>query len=131
MKPPSPTATEYQRVSRLVFLAIQALHVENAQRPVGNIFANVADATIGGTLNGVGSLVGLSNNFSTRFRISLIDFEVTSVIENFGFVTTVDPYYQRPTTVSLVHFSVLPEANTAVLLGLGLFGLGITRSRRR
>jgi hypothetical protein len=95
-----------------------------------NIFTNVADITIGGTLNGVGSLVGLSDDFSTRFRISLIDFEVSSVIENFGFVTTVDPFYQGPTTVSLVSFSVLPEPNTAVLLGIGLVGLGMQRNAR-
>ena len=49
-----------------------------------NIFTNVADITIGGTLNGVGSLVGLSDDFSTRFRISLEDRGCRSARKTFA-----------------------------------------------
>jgi hypothetical protein len=96
-----------------------------------NVALDLASITIGGTISGVPFMVGLSDDFRVRFEISLIDYEVDHVSDNFSFVTTEDPFYTGPTTVSLVSATVIPEPSTALLFASGLIGLAINERWRR
>ena len=88
-----------------------------------NIFTDSARFTIGGNTNSVAAMVGLSNDFGVTFDISLIDYTVTAVPFNLAFVTTVDPFYEGPTTVTLLNATLVPEPAAYRLIAFGLLML--------
>jgi len=80
--------------------------------------------TIGGIANGITSMGGMTDDFRIGFIVSLSTLEVLSVSDAgmLQFVTSVDPFYAGPATVSR---QVIPEPTSASLLVLGLLGLAM------
>ena len=96
-----------------------------------NIFTDSGRITYGGTTSTVDYMVGLSDDFRLIWDINLTTFEVTSVIENFVYVTTTDPYYEAGfTTVELISVSAVPLPAAVWLFASGLIGL-ISIARRK
>jgi len=97
-----------------------------------NIFTDSGRITYGGTTSTVDYMVGLSDDFRLIWDINLTTFEVTSVIENFAYVTTTDPYYSAGfTTVELISVSAVPLPAAIWLFASGLIGLiGVARRKQ-
>jgi hypothetical protein len=87
--------------------------------------------TFGATVNAVSGMVGLSNDFRVRFDIDSTNGTLISVVENFTFNSTTDPFYTGPTTMILVAYQAVPEPSPALLLGLGVVGLAVKGRRAR
>ncbi len=76
-----------------------------------NIFTESGRMTIGGSTNGVASMVGISDDFRVTFDISLVDYQVTFFFP-FVYVTTTDPFYTATNTlVELIGFDILLDAD--------------------
>lgn len=84
------------------------------------------NVTIGGNVSGVAYMTGLSNDFRVRFRISRVDFEVLSVLENVTFVTTVDAFYTAQNTA----VTYIPEPSSAAAVPPALLLLAALARRR-
>ena len=99
-----------------------------------NIFTDFGRITFGGTTSTVDFMVGLSDDFRLQWDINLTNFEVTSVFENFAYVTTTDPFYSAGfTTVELISMSAVPIGPAApmFLLGASMMGLVLFRRKNR
>jgi hypothetical protein len=71
-----------------------------------NLQSNAVDMTVGGKVSTVAWMVGLSDDFRVRFRVSRVDYQVQSILENFSFVTTANAFYgAQNTTVTLLQAS--------------------------
>lgn len=97
-----------------------------------NIFTDSGRITIGGNINTVGGMIGLSDDFRVRFDISLSTFEVSSVIENLVWNSITDPFYNSNiTSVTLLNVTTVPLLPAFWLFGTGLLGLvGIARRKK-
>ena len=97
-----------------------------------NIFTDSGRITYGGTTSTVDFMVGLSDDFRLIWDINLTTFEVTSVFENFAYITTVDPFYGAGfTTVELISVSAVPLPAAIWLFASGLIGLiGVARRKQ-
>ena len=73
--------------------------------------------TIGGTIGSVAFMAGLSNDFRVNVDLSLFDYSVLEVSENFTFVTPSDPSYRsQNTTVTLLDLVVTPDSDNDTLI---------------
>ena len=71
-----------------------------------NVGPSCIDLTIGGTTSTVAGMVGLSDDFRFKVRVSETDFQVKSISEYFYFVTTDDSFYRAQNmTVTLLQAS--------------------------
>ena len=97
-----------------------------------NIFTDSGRITYGGNTSSVDFMVGLSDDFRLQWDINLTNFEVTSVFENFAYVTTADPFYRAGyTTVELIGVSAVPIGPAAPMFLLGAAMLGLVSFRRK
>ena len=97
-----------------------------------NIFTDFGRITYGGNTSSVDFMVGLSDDFRLQWDINLTNFEVTSVFENFAYVTTTDPFYRAGyTTVELISVSAVPIGPAAPMFLLGAAMLGLVSFRRK
>jgi len=97
-----------------------------------NIFTDFGRITFGGTTSTVDFMVGLSDDFRLQWDINLTNFEVTAVFENFGYVTTTDPFYSAGfTTVELISVSAVPIGPAAPMFLLGASMMGLVLFRRK
>lgn len=77
-----------------------------------NPFSGSGRITLGGVSSTVAFMVGLSNDFRVTFDISLVDFSVANVFENFTFVTVADAFYVgQDTSVTLIDVMVAADAD--------------------
>lgn len=101
-----------------------------------NIFTDFGRFTYGGSFNTAEYMVGLSNDMRVIWDINLTTFEVTSVFENYGYVTTVDPFYTAGyTTVELISVSSPPQvpigpAAPLFMTGAAMLGMLARRNRK-
>jgi hypothetical protein len=97
-----------------------------------NIFTDFGRITYGGSTSSVDFMVGISDDFRLQWDINLTDFEVTSVFENFVYVTTADPFYRAGyTTVELISVSAVPIGPAAPMFLLGATMIGLVSFRRK
>jgi len=96
-----------------------------------NIFTDFGRITYGGLFNSAKFMVGLSNDMRVIWDINLTTFEVTQVFENFGYVTTADPFYLAGyTTVELIAVTAVPVGPAAPFFMMGAAMLGMVARRR-
>ncbi len=97
-----------------------------------NTFLDSGRITYGASVSSVAFMVGLSDDFRLQWDINLTTFEVTSVVENFVYNSTVDPFYTAGfTTVELISVSAVPIGPAAPLFVLGATMLGFVSFRRK
>lgn len=77
-------------------------------------------------------MVGIFDDFRLQWDINLTTYEVTSVFENFSYVTTTDPLYTaRFTTVELISVTAVPIGPAAPMFLAGAAVLGLVSFRRK
>ena len=75
----------------------------NSGADVTPIAPNQVHIIIGGTVSSIGGMTGLSDDFRVKFNVSEFDYQVTSIVDDLSFITSVDPFFRaESTTVTLL-----------------------------
>ena len=72
---------------------------------------------VGGLQSTVAFMGGLSNDFRVGFELSLTDFSLLEVNDNFVFVTPADPFYTAQNTIiTILDMTVFPDSDEDTLI---------------